>query len=152
MLQDNIDARLTLATLLLEEAKEDEAILLLSPPKNLGSFYLIIVIPYFVFASMQKSILLTFFWLIFPESTVDPNSDEFQPWWLNGKVKLKLSHIYRSKGMSDEFVDAIFPLVRESLFVETLKQKVTVGHSISEIVCVCVCFKAVFRGVNVIEF
>lgn len=69
---------------------------------------------------------------------MDPNSDEFQPWWLNGKVKLKLSHIYRSKGMSDEFVDAIFPLVRESLFVETLKQKVTVGHSISEIVCVCV--------------
>lgn len=101
VLQDNIDARLTLATLLLEEAKEDEAILLLSPPKNL-------------------------------ESTVDPNSDEFQPWWLNGKVKLKLSHIYRSKGMSDEFVDAIFPSVRESLFVETLKQKVRVKKRLSK--------------------
>ena len=36
MLEDNIDARLTLASLLLEEAKEDEAISLLAPPKNFG--------------------------------------------------------------------------------------------------------------------
>lgn len=33
--EDNIDARLTLASLLLEEAKEEEAITLLSPPKAL---------------------------------------------------------------------------------------------------------------------
>lgn len=36
MLEDNVDARLTLASLLLEEAKEDEAISLLTPPKDLG--------------------------------------------------------------------------------------------------------------------
>ena len=57
---------------------------------------------------------------------MDRNSDEFQPWWLDGKVKLKLAHIYRSKGMLDEFLDAIFPSVQESLFIETLKQKVVV--------------------------
>ena len=36
MLEDNIDARLTLASLLLEEAKEEDAISLLAPPKNFG--------------------------------------------------------------------------------------------------------------------
>lgn len=36
MLEYNVDARLTLASLLLEEAKEDEAVSLLSPPENFG--------------------------------------------------------------------------------------------------------------------
>lgn len=36
ILEDDIDARITLAALLLEENREDEAISLLSPPNNLG--------------------------------------------------------------------------------------------------------------------
>ena len=46
MLEDNVDARLTLASLLLEEAKEDEAIALLTPPKDLGILVLNCSIPY----------------------------------------------------------------------------------------------------------
>ncbi|KAK7819009.1 hypothetical protein CFP56_040731 [Quercus suber] len=80
MLEDNIDARLTLASLLLEEAKEEDAISLLAPPKNFDS----IELP--------------------PEKS--------KPWWLNEKVKLKLCTIYRAKAMVEDFVDAIFPLVK----------------------------------------
>uniref|UniRef100_A0A2N9IEC6 Uncharacterized protein n=1 Tax=Fagus sylvatica TaxID=28930 RepID=A0A2N9IEC6_FAGSY len=94
MLEDNIEARLTLASLLLEEAKEDEAISLLAPPKNLDS----IELP--------------------PEKS--------KPWWLNEKVKLKLCNIYRAKAMVEDFVDTIFPLVRESLYVEIHHPKVPV--------------------------
>jgi len=36
ILQDDVDARITLASLLLEEGKEDEAISLLSPPNDSG--------------------------------------------------------------------------------------------------------------------
>ncbi|XP_048335171.2 uncharacterized protein LOC125423810 isoform X3 [Ziziphus jujuba] len=96
---DNVDARLTLASLLLEESKDDEAISLLSPPSNLDSS--------------------------------DPHSDQSKPWWLDEKIKLKLCHIYRAKGMLENFVDAIFPLVRESLYCETLRQKVRVKKRLS---------------------
>jgi hypothetical protein len=41
MLKDSIDARVALASLILEDAKEDEAISLLSPPKDLGNIVLI---------------------------------------------------------------------------------------------------------------
>lgn len=99
MLEDNIDARLTLASLLLEEAKEEDAISLLAPPKNFDS----IELP--------------------PEKS--------KPWWLNEKVKLKLCTIYRAKAMVEDFVDAIFPLVRESLYVETLHPKVKVKKRLS---------------------
>ncbi|KAK9283298.1 hypothetical protein L1049_011535 [Liquidambar formosana] len=99
-LEDNIDARLALASLLLEEAKSEEAILLLSPPKDL-------------------------------ESVFDPNSGKSNPWWLDGKVKLKLSNIYKAKGMLENFVDTIFPLVRESLFIESIQQKVKVRKRLS---------------------
>ncbi|CAK7339959.1 unnamed protein product [Dovyalis caffra] len=63
MLEDSIDARLALVSLILEDAKEDEAISLLSPPKDLAM------------------------------------------------------------GMLQEFVNAILPLVRESLYVKTLRPK-----------------------------
>ncbi|XAR55675.1 hypothetical protein NMG60_11035825 [Bertholletia excelsa] len=94
-LEDNIDARLLLASLLLEENKEDEAISVLSPPQDI-------------------------------ESKFGPNSDKAYPWWLNGKIKLKLCHIFKAKGLTEDFVDAIFPSVRESLFLETIQQKVRV--------------------------
>ncbi|KAH0983695.1 hypothetical protein GBA52_010872 [Prunus armeniaca] len=93
-LEDNIETRLTLASILLEEAREDEAILLLSPPKNLDRF--------------------------------EAQTNKSEPWWCNGKVKLKLCYIYIAKGMLKEFVDAIYPLVHESLRIESLQQKVKV--------------------------
>ncbi|XP_052201303.1 uncharacterized protein LOC127807472 [Diospyros lotus] len=92
-LQNNIQARLTLASLLLEEDKEDEAISVLSPPKDI-------------------------------EPTLGPNSDKSKPWWLDGKIKLKLCQIYKAKGLTEAFVATIFPSVRESLFVETIQLKV----------------------------
>jgi general transcription factor 3C polypeptide 3 (transcription factor C subunit 4) len=46
------------------------------------------------------------------------------PWWLDGKIKLKLCHIYKAKGMLEDFVNTISPLVRESLYVKTLRPKV----------------------------
>ncbi|KAM1297718.1 hypothetical protein ACFX2F_024633 [Malus domestica] len=90
-LEDDIEARLTLAFILVEEAREDEAILLLSPPKNLGH--------------------------------MDHQTDKSEPWWCNGKVKLKLCNIYRAKRMAKEFVDTIYHLVHESLSIESLQQK-----------------------------
>ncbi|XP_059631065.1 uncharacterized protein LOC132273957 isoform X2 [Cornus florida] len=98
-LQDNVDARITLASLLLDEDKEDEAIFVLSPPCS--------------------------------ESTLDPNSDKSVPWWLNGKIKLKLCQIYKAKGLQEAFIDAILPLVRESLFLQTFRQKVGVRKRLS---------------------
>lgn len=99
-LENNIDARLTLASLLLEEAREEDAILLLSPPQNLDCS--------------------------------DLQSDKSEPWWHNGEVKLKLCHIYRAKGMPKEFVDTIYPLVREALCVESLQQKVRVKKRLTK--------------------
>ncbi|XP_012078857.1 general transcription factor 3C polypeptide 3 isoform X2 [Jatropha curcas] len=91
-LEDSIDCRLALASLILEDGKEDEAISLLSPPESLDS--------------------------------VNLSSDRQKQWWLDGRIKLKICHIYRAKGMFEEFVNTIFPLVRESLYVKTLRQKV----------------------------
>ncbi|GAB4839589.1 hypothetical protein Ancab_029112 [Ancistrocladus abbreviatus] len=101
--EDDVDARLSLASLLLEEDRVDEAIYLLSPPASTGS-------------------------------TIDTNSDRFDPWWHNGKIKLKLSDIYRSKGMLEAFVDAICPLVRESLTIESMQQKGKQKKRLSRIV------------------
>ncbi|GAV70840.1 TPR_1 domain-containing protein/TPR_9 domain-containing protein [Cephalotus follicularis] len=79
-LEDNVDTRLTLASLLLEDCKEDEAISLLSPPENTGSAF-----------------------------------GKHNAWWLNKRIKLKLCHIYKAKGMIEDFVDTIMPLVHLSL-------------------------------------
>ncbi|KAK3229696.1 hypothetical protein Dsin_001577 [Dipteronia sinensis] len=92
--ENNIDARLTLESLLLENAREDEATALLSPPKSLNS--------------------------------VDQISDKSNPWWLKEKLIMMLCHIYRAKGMPEDFIDTIFPLVHESLCAEALRQKVKV--------------------------
>lgn len=92
-LEDSVGARLTLSSLLLEENKDDEAVSILSPPKEM-------------------------------DSTLDLASGAAKPWWLNGKIKLKLSQVYKAKGMVQDFVDVIFPVVRETLFLETVQQKV----------------------------
>ncbi|RDX98421.1 General transcription factor 3C polypeptide 3, partial [Mucuna pruriens] len=91
MLQDDVDARITLASLLLEEGKEDEAISLLSPPKDSDSG--------------------------------EAHSEKSNRWWVDIRIKLKLSNIYWTRGTLDDFVDTIFPLIRESLYVATLRQK-----------------------------
>ncbi|XP_038879313.1 general transcription factor 3C polypeptide 3 [Benincasa hispida] len=94
-LEDNINARLTLASLLLEEARDEEAISLLSPPKD--------------------------------SNPTSSSSSKLKPWWFNEKVKLKLCHIYKTRGMLESFVEVIFPLVRESLYIETLQEKIKVN-------------------------
>ncbi|KAK1433400.1 hypothetical protein QVD17_10310 [Tagetes erecta] len=57
------------------------------------------------------------------ESRVALTSDRGKPWWTDGKIKLKLSYIYQSKGYTEAFVETIFPLVRETLFLETIQRK-----------------------------
>ncbi|KAL5129827.1 putative calcium-transporting ATPase 13, plasma membrane-type [Glycine soja] len=88
---DDVDARITLASLLLEEAKEDEAISLLSPPKDSD----------FGEAPSEKS----------------------NRWWADIRIKLKLCNIYWNRGTLDDFVDTIFPLVRESLLKASRAKK-----------------------------
>ena len=99
-LEDSVDARLTLVSLLAEEKKADEAISLLSS-NNINM-------------------------------TLD-SSSETKSWWLNEKVKLKLANIYQAKGMLEEFVDVIFPLIQESLIIENTNTKVKAKKKLSKV-------------------
>ncbi|CAN6571216.1 unnamed protein product [Malus baccata var. baccata] len=63
---------------------------------------------------------------------MDPQTDKSEPWWCNGKVKLKLCNIYRAKWMAKEFVDTIYHLVHESLSIESLQQKVKVKRRLTK--------------------
>ncbi|KAK5777673.1 General transcription factor 3C polypeptide 3 [Gossypium arboreum] len=101
-LENNIDARLNLASLLIEDSKEDEAISLLSPPQS------------------------------FDLQNINKNSDASKLWWLNGKIKLKLCNIYRAKGMMEDFVNTILPLVQESLYIESLGIKIKVRRRLRD--------------------
>ncbi|GFQ00253.1 general transcription factor 3c polypeptide 3 [Phtheirospermum japonicum] len=92
-LGDSVDARLTLAFLLLEENRDDEAISMLSPPVE-----------------------------------SEPN---IKSWWSNGKIKLKLAQIYKAKGSVESFADVLFPVIRETLFLEALHQKARVKPRLS---------------------
>ncbi|KAL3639844.1 hypothetical protein CASFOL_014812 [Castilleja foliolosa] len=91
-LNDSVDARLKLASLLLEENRGDEAISMLSPVES------------------------------------EPN---IKSWWSHGKIKLKLAQIYKAKGSVESFADVLFPVIRETLFLETLHQKVKVKPRLS---------------------
>ncbi|KAF6148371.1 hypothetical protein GIB67_025590 [Kingdonia uniflora] len=90
VMPDNIDARLTLASVLLEEKKENEAIALLSPPEDASSI----------------------------------SETQANPWWDSGKIKLQLANIYHDTEMLEEFVGTILSSVQETLFLESLMQKV----------------------------
>ncbi|KZV26794.1 general transcription factor 3C polypeptide 3 [Dorcoceras hygrometricum] len=92
-LNDGVDARLTLSSLLLEEDRDDEAIAVLSPPVE-------------------------------SESTPALDSTVSRPWWHSGRIKLKLSQIYKAKGCCEAFVNVIFPVIRETLFLESVRRKV----------------------------
>ncbi|KAL9271717.1 General transcription factor 3C polypeptide 3-like protein, partial [Drosera capensis] len=91
--EGDIEVRLMLASVLLDEGSDNEAISLLSPPPNAG-----LVKEY--------------------------DSNISIPWWLNARIKLKLSSTYKSKGMHEAFVDVVFPLVHKSLVFEVESQKV----------------------------
>ncbi|XP_039689949.1 general transcription factor 3C polypeptide 3 isoform X3 [Medicago truncatula] len=92
-LQDDVEARITLASLLVEEGKENEAISLLSPPKDSGT------------------------------DSGEAHSEKPNRWWIDVRIKLKLCNIFQIRGMLTDFVDVCFPLVRESLNVATPKRK-----------------------------
>ncbi|KAL2936929.1 General transcription factor 3C polypeptide 3 [Bienertia sinuspersici] len=99
--EDDIDARLALTSLLLEENREDEAVELLSPPPS---------------AVLSQGM----------------HTDNLEPWWLNVKVKLKLSHIYKTKGMLEAFVEVIYPIIHESLKFDSMHQKVKQRRRLSK--------------------
>ncbi|XP_011100078.1 general transcription factor 3C polypeptide 3 isoform X1 [Sesamum indicum] len=99
-LNDSVDARLTLSSLLLEEDRDDEAISMLSPP-------------------------------LASEAALDTESDMSKLWWRNGKIKLKLSQIYKAKGSFEAYADVLFPIIHETLFIETVQQKVKARKRLS---------------------
>ncbi|CAL5212588.1 unnamed protein product [Lathyrus oleraceus] len=90
-LQDDVEARINLASLLVEEGNEIEAISLLSPPKDSDSG--------------------------------EAHSENSNRWWVDVRIKVKLCNIFHIKGMLNEFVDASFPMVHESLQVATPRRR-----------------------------
>ncbi|XP_031489895.1 uncharacterized protein LOC116257371 isoform X2 [Nymphaea colorata] len=94
VMEDSIDARLTLASLLCQENKEDEAISLLIPPDSLG-----------------------------PTSN-EPSVTDSVAWWRSTDIRKKLAKIYLGKDMLAEFVDTIFPVIHETLLIEITNMKV----------------------------
>jgi len=50
--------------------------------------------------------------------------EQQQPWWKHGKVVTKLASIYLSQSRLKDFVDTLLPTIHESLYVESLSQKV----------------------------
>lgn len=99
--ENEVDTRLTLASLLMEENRDDEALALLSPPPN---------------SALSN----------------ETDVDRSQPWWLNVKVKLKLSHIYKTKGMLEAYVEVMYPIIHESLTIDSMHQKVKQRKRLSE--------------------
>lgn len=88
---------------------------------------------------LEPLTFLNKFSFMFSESALEPTSRISRQWWLNGKIKLKLSQIYKAKGSFEAFVDVIFPVIRETLFLETYQQKVqyyTHTHTHTLFVCV----------------
>lgn len=57
-------------------------------------------------------------------NVTDTQSKEQQPWWKHGNVVTKLANIYLSQSRLKEFVDTLLPAIHESLYVESLNQKV----------------------------
>ncbi|KAK6160873.1 hypothetical protein DH2020_004254 [Rehmannia glutinosa] len=126
-LGDSVDARLTLSSLLLEENRDDEAISVLSPPVESGIHALVELLE----MSFCCSNFLNICCLLSSESNLDTKPDAGKLWWRSGKIKLKLSQIYKAKGSFEAFVDALFPVIRETLFLETVKEKVKVCRRLS---------------------
>ncbi|CAH9105284.1 unnamed protein product [Cuscuta epithymum] len=93
LLENSVKTRLTLASLLLERGRDEEAILLLSPPNS--DFGL--------------------------RTIFNNNSTRDEEWWNDMEVQLKLARIYRAKDMFQEFIDTFYPLVYRSFTSEASK-------------------------------
>ncbi|KAI3831141.1 hypothetical protein MKW92_036537 [Papaver armeniacum] len=100
-MEGRVDARLTLASLLIEEDKDDEVIKLLSPPEDLAAI-------------------------------TDTSSMPSEPWWNNAEVKMQLARLYHSKGMFEDFVEAILSPVRETLYIRSSNQNVRTKKRLSK--------------------
>ncbi|KAL8471983.1 hypothetical protein ACS0TY_029281 [Phlomoides rotata] len=96
-LDDSVDARLMLSSLLLEEGRDDEAISVLSTPVKSES-----------------------------------HPDTCKGWCCSGKIKLKLSQIYKSKGSFEDFANVLFPVIHETLSLEIEWQKVKVCRRLTK--------------------
>ncbi|KAH8961754.1 hypothetical protein BDL97_05G064600 [Sphagnum fallax] len=95
----NVEARLTLVSLLCDLNQSEEAIALLAPPES-------------VLDQLEGT-----------GTSMDMQGKE-QPWWRQGKVLMKLAQLYLSQNRLTYFVDTILPAIQESLYVESLNQKV----------------------------
>ncbi|KAJ3671574.1 hypothetical protein LUZ60_007653 [Juncus effusus] len=117
-MEENVEIRMTLASLLLEEGNKDEAIILLSPPQNSASDK----IEENVKGKEDESIHLQ---SPTPNSEAISNSTppNIKPWWQNAQIKIQLAKIYRDKGLLEDFANTIFSSVRETLIIESINQK-----------------------------
>ncbi|KMZ60000.1 putative Transcription factor [Zostera marina] len=95
IMKNNVDVRISLSLILVQEERIDEAITLLSPPLD-------------------------------KESINNDISTNTKPWWLDGRIKLKLARIYYNNAMLEEFVDTIFASVCETLRMENMNGKISI--------------------------
>jgi hypothetical protein len=115
-----------LSSLLLDEDRKDEAILVLRPPSNPGILAFMASIVAFLpnlLCFFLISDIITNFSILFVnclEATLE-NVYRAKPWWLDENIKVKLAYIYKAKGMSKAFVDMVFPLVRDSLLLRKVR-------------------------------
>ncbi|KAG8386514.1 hypothetical protein BUALT_Bualt03G0156400 [Buddleja alternifolia] len=65
------------------------------------------------------------------ESVPDTKSGTSKLWWRSGKIKLKLAEIHEAKGSFEAFADVLFPVIHETLFLETVQQKVKARKRLS---------------------
>ncbi|KAG8377210.1 hypothetical protein BUALT_Bualt08G0004500 [Buddleja alternifolia] len=65
------------------------------------------------------------------ESVLDTKSGTSKLWWRGGKIKLKLAEIHKAKGSFEAFADVLFPVIHETLFLETVQQKVKARKRLS---------------------
>lgn len=123
-IENDVDARIILSSLLLEEGKDQETINLLSPPKVSGKCMIILSSGYYMV--VQISSFFNCFYILYYSSAQLPNLNSAQtnPWWKNGKIKMQLAKIYHSKGKLEDFVDTIYSYVRETLVIEIMNRKV----------------------------
>lgn len=125
-LKDNIDARITLSSLLVEDDKVDEAVSLLSSPKSSGKLFLYIILislDIMLFSFTFVTCLL-FCIQASADCTAHLKHVELSSWWLDGRIKMQLAKIYQRRGMLQEFVDTILLPVRQSLLIEAMNEKV----------------------------
>jgi hypothetical protein len=114
----NGEARIALASLLVEEGKENEAISLLSPPKDSGTCKNV-----FFLCDQSSSMEIYTNGEVLADSG-EAHSEKSNRWWVDVRIKLKLCNIFQIRGMLNDFVNVSLPLVHESLNVPAPRRKV----------------------------